>query len=151
MQQTFLQQSGRGADADAEALYDRHVRRITRQVGRDETTATQLNRYGRALMPGFFRGAFARGQEPPPDGTRHFVIVNGMSGPPGDHWHGVYREPGHPDLIYDSFGRGTRGFRGRGTERDSEQQKTGPDRDSPGVRAGGAGDGPGGTEDLAHR
>jgi hypothetical protein len=61
MQQTFLQQSGRGADADAEALYDRYVRRITRQVGRDETTATQLNRYGRALMPGFFRGAFARG------------------------------------------------------------------------------------------
>ena len=52
----------------------------------------------------------------------------------GDHWHGIYREPGQPDLVYDSFGRGTRGFRGRGTERDAEQKKTGADRDSCGQR-----------------
>jgi hypothetical protein len=36
--------------------------------------------------------------------------------------------------IDDSFGRGTRGFRGRGTERDAEQKKTGADRDSCGRR-----------------
>ena len=113
-----------------EELYDAWVSGITGIVGRDETTTTQLNQYGEALMPGFYRGAFARGDEPPPDGTRHFLIVNGMTGPPGDHWHGIYREPGKPDLVYDSFGRGTRGFRGRGTERAAEQKKTGADRDS---------------------
>ena len=68
------------------------------------------------------------------DGTPHFYIVNGMSGPPGDHWHGVYREPGQRPLVYDSFGRGTRGFRGRGTERDAEQTKEGWDKDTCGPR-----------------
>ena len=118
----------------AEQLYDQYVDAIVGAVGRDETTNFQLDRLGNALMPGFYRGAYARGQQPGPDGTRHVFIVNGMPGPPGDHWHAIYREPGYPDLVYDSFGRGTRGFAGRGTERDAEQQKTGPDRDSCGQR-----------------
>ena len=46
-----------------------------------------------------------------------------MTGPPGDHWHAVLREPGHEPLVYDSFGRGARFFRGRGTERDAKQER----------------------------
>ena len=57
-----------------------------------------------------------------------------MTGPPGDHWHAVLREPGHEPLVYDSFGRGARFFRGRGTERDAEQQRGG----ATGTRAGSA-------------
>jgi hypothetical protein len=88
-----------------ETLYDTWVSGITGIVGRKETTSSQLDEYGKALMPGFYRGAFARGDHPPPDGTRHFLIVNGMTGPPGDHWHGIYREPGQPDLVYDSWSK----------------------------------------------
>eukprot|EP01047_Picozoa_sp_COSAG01_P073371 COSAG01_NODE_11943_length_1829_cov_25.165896_1_plen_139_part_00 len=117
-----------------ETLYDTWVSGITGIVGRKETTSSQLDEYGKALMLGFYHGAFAQGDHPLPDGTRHFLIVNGMTGPPGDHWHGIYCEPGQPDLVYDSFGRGTRGFHGRGTERDAEQKKTGANRDSCGQR-----------------
>ena len=35
---------------------------------------------------------------------------------------------------HDSFGRGTRGFHGRGTERDAEQTKEGWDKDTCGPR-----------------
>jgi hypothetical protein len=89
-----------------ETLYDTWVSGITGIVGRKETTSSQLDEYGKALMPGFYRGAFARGDHPPPDGTRHFLIVNGMTGPPGDHWHGIYREPGchRPPLPPDAPG-----------------------------------------------
>lgn len=119
---------------DPETAYDRFVRAILPSTGTEETTQEQLDKYGHALMPGFYRGAHARGKEPPDDGTAHFFIVNGMTGPPGDHWHGVYREPGKPDLVYDSYGRGARGFAGRGTERDAEQSKRGWDKDTCGPR-----------------
>lgn len=119
---------------DPETAYDGFVDAILPSTGTKETTQEQLDTYGHALMPGFYRGAHARGKEPPDDGTAHFFIVNGMTGPPGDHWHGVYREPGKPDLVYDSYGRGTRGFEGRGTERDAEQSKSGWDKDTCGPR-----------------
>ena len=118
----------------AESLYDQYVSAILGAVGKRETTNFELDQLGNVLMPGFYRGAYGRGKQPKPDGTRHVLLVNGMSGPPGDHWHAIYREPGHPDLVYDSFGRGTRGFSGRGTERDAEQRKTGSDKDTCGQR-----------------
>jgi hypothetical protein len=118
----------------AETLYDDYVSAILGAVGKKETTNFQLDQLGNALMPGFYRGAYPRGKQPGPDNTRHVLLVNGMSAPPGDHWHAIYREPGHEDLVYDSFGRGTRGFSGRGTEMDAEQRKTGSDKDTCGQR-----------------
>ena len=44
------------------------------------------------LLGDFYRGAHAAGAEPPPDGTRHVVIVN-TTGPPGEHWMCLYRDP----------------------------------------------------------
>jgi hypothetical protein len=89
----------------AETLYDAYTSAILGAVGKKETTNSELDRLGNALMPGFYRGAYPRGKQPGPDGTRHVLLANGMSGPPGDHWHAIYREPGHEDLVYDSFGR----------------------------------------------
>jgi hypothetical protein len=117
-----------------ETLYNHYSNAIIGAVGKDATTAQQLNTLGDALMPGFYRGAHPRGQEPVDDNTKHVYVVNGMTGPPGDHWHAVLREPGKKPLIYDSFGRGTRGFVGRGTERDAEQKKTGSDKNTCGQR-----------------
>ena len=114
---------------DPQTAYERYVDAILPATGMHELTDSELDKIGHRIMPGFYRGAFARGKEPADDGTAHFYIVNGMTGPPGDHWHGVYREPGQRPLVYDSFGRGTRGFRGRGTERDAEQTKEGWDKD----------------------
>ena len=108
---------------------------LIKHMGRDETETSQLDTMGSHLMGKFYRGAHARGKEPMNDGTRHCFLVNGMTGPPGDHWHGIYREPGHPDLVYDSYGRGARGFSGRGTESDAEQSKTGWDRNTCGPRS----------------
>ena len=56
------------------------------------TSASELDRAGQLLLGEFYRGAFARGAEPPPDGTRHVVIVN-TTGPPGEHWMCLYRDP----------------------------------------------------------
>jgi hypothetical protein len=119
---------------DPETAYDKYVRAILPHTGLHETTQDQLDSWGKQLMGGFYRGSFARGKEPPDDGTAHMFIVNGMTGPPGDHWHAVYREPGHPPLVYDSYGRGTRGFAGRGTDPDAEQSKDGWDKDTCGPR-----------------
>jgi hypothetical protein len=53
-----------GSAVSAETLYNIYVGGITGIVGRKETTSSQLDEYGKALMPGFYRGAFARGDEP---------------------------------------------------------------------------------------
>jgi hypothetical protein len=85
--------------AVVEQLYDAYTAAILGAVGKRETTIFQLDELGNALMPGFYRGAFPRGKHPGPDGRRHVLLVNGMSGPPGDHWHAIYREPGHPRMA----------------------------------------------------
>ena len=49
---------------DPEHLYNQYSDAIIGAVGKDATTAQQLNTLGNALMPGFYRGAHPRGQEP---------------------------------------------------------------------------------------
>ena len=69
------------------------------------SSTSDIDRAGQILLPGnFYRGAFAAGQEPPPDGTQHVVIINTMDRPPGEHWMCEYRD-GPNRLLYDSFGR----------------------------------------------
>ena len=71
------------------------------------TSASELDEAGNLLLGDFYRGAHATGAEPPPDGTRHVVIVN-TTGPPGEHWMCLYRDPTSefgPEMLYDSMGR----------------------------------------------
>ena len=69
------------------------------------SSTSDIDRAGQLLLPGnFYRGAFAAGQEPPPDGSQHVVIINTMDRPPGEHWMCEYRD-GPNRLLYDSFGR----------------------------------------------
>ena len=109
---------------EPEPLFRAYRDAICAAVGTGTTSTMDLDRLGKRLMPDFFRGTFARGREPPPDGTRHCLIVNTSrleDRDGGQHWLTIYREPGFPDLVHDSYGRGAMGFRGRGTERDVEQ------------------------------
>ena len=69
------------------------------------SSTSDIDRAGQLLLPSkFYRGAFAAGQEPPPDGSQHVVIINTMDRPPGEHWMCEYRD-GSDRLLYDSFGR----------------------------------------------
>ena len=109
----------------ADKLFHEYLKALRKEMGDDETSQEQLNKMGKVLMGKFFQGCYARGQEPKKDRKhRHAVIVNTATGPPGEHWVAIYREPGHKDLVYDSFGRGTMGFDGVATDRDSEQHKS---------------------------
>ena len=58
-----------------ETLYNHYSNAIIGAVGKDATTAQQLNTLGNALMPGFYRGAHPRGQEPVDDNTKHVYVV----------------------------------------------------------------------------
>jgi hypothetical protein len=74
-------------------------------MGSARTSTHDLDTVGRQLMPdGFYRGAFPATQQPANDGSTHFVIVNTMDRPPGQHWIGLYRENGR-QILFDSFGR----------------------------------------------
>ena len=67
------------------------------------SSTSDIDRAGQLLLPSkFYRGAFAAGQEPPPDGSQHVVIINTMDRPPGEHWMCEYRD-GPNRLLYDSF------------------------------------------------
>ena len=109
----------------AEKLWSKYLAALREYMGDEETSQEQLNKMGKALMGKFFQGCYARGQEPPfGPKRRHAIIVNTDTGPPGEHWIAIYREPGHKDLVYDSFGRGTMGFKGKATDEDAEQHKS---------------------------
>ena len=74
-------------------------------MGSQTTSASELRSVGEKLFkPGFFRGVFPANSEPAMDGTTHFLIINTMNRPPGQHWTGLYRE-GNKQILYDSFGR----------------------------------------------
>jgi hypothetical protein len=55
------------------------------------TSTSELDAAGRLLLGEFYRGAYAAGAEPPPDGTRHVVIIN-TTGQPGAHWICLYND-----------------------------------------------------------
>ena len=109
----------------AEKLWREYLGALREGMGDAETSQEQLNKMTKALMGKFFQGCYARGKEPAIDRKhRHAVIVNTDDGPPGEHWIAIYREPGHQDLVYDSFGRGTMSFKGKATDKDAEQHKS---------------------------
>jgi hypothetical protein len=96
-------------------------------MGSRRTSTHELDTAGTELMPAFYRGAFPATQQPPDDGSTHFVIVNTMDRPPGQHWVGLYRENGR-QILFDSFGREA----GRGDLRHFPGlQTTEPDAEQP--------------------
>jgi len=121
-------QRGRGNSDGADDLFYRLRQAICDAVGEGTTSTGDLNRLGTRLMGSdFYRETHARGDEPAADGTRHCCIVNTSRMSDGDgrqHWVLLYREPGHDDLVFDSFGRGTMGFAGVGTDPDVNQQRS---------------------------
>ena len=121
-------QRGSGHSDEPDDRFYRLRRAICDAIGEGTTSTSDLNRLGSRLMGSdFFRGTFARGDEPAADGTRHCCIVNTSrlsDEDGGQHWVLLYREPGHDDLVFDSFGRGTMGFAGVGTDPDVNQQRS---------------------------
>ena len=93
-----------------EEMFEKIVTVITDVIGKETTNTTQLKRIGQQLFaPGFFLGVYPAKQKPQQTGNRGFYIVNEDDGA-GTHWMGVAIEPGHPDLLFDSFGRRPNGI-----------------------------------------
>ena len=93
----------------AEQLFEQYLHEVIRVMGSARrTSASELDRFGKLLLgDSFYRGAFAMSAEPPPDGTRHVLIIN-TTGPPGEHWMCLYRDPTSEfgsQMLYDSMGR----------------------------------------------
>ena len=91
-------------------LLEQYTAGVIDRLGKDTTTnTTELLDYGRRnFSPIAFLGVFPA--DVTPERTRHrcFYITNTVeldhpSG--GQHWCAVCREPGRPDLVFDSFGR----------------------------------------------
>ena len=80
---------------------------ISQEVGYNSTTTSDLNRLGHALFkPGFFLGVYPAGSTIPKPGGRAFYIQNTEPiSKSGSHWLAVALEPGHPPLLFDSYGR----------------------------------------------
>ena len=109
---------------DGEKLWKAYKDAICKEMGTRETSDDELGEMAKACLGDFFTGIYARGEEQPRNRKKDFIIVNTSAGPPGEHWIGIYREAGHPDLVYDTFGRGTMNFPGRATDEDAEQKKS---------------------------
>ena len=84
---------------------------IINEIGTDTTTTSQLSWFGQSLYkPGYFLGVFPADAEIPRANSRAFYIQNteplsNGAGLSGQHWLGVAIEPGHPPLLFDSYGR----------------------------------------------
>jgi hypothetical protein len=86
-------------------IFTTHV--MDEMKNRGTTSTSELDAYcSRKFKPGFFVGVFPADKEPPVSKKRDFYIQNTMpSDHPGEHWVGIAREPGYPDLLFDSFAR----------------------------------------------
>jgi len=91
---------------------DDTLRKIARAISREmgtqgTTTTTGLQQQGDMLFPpGFFLGVYPADERPPQPRGRAFYVQNTHAAhQPGEHWFGVACEPGHPPLLFDSFGR----------------------------------------------
>ena len=86
-------------------IFTKHVMDEMKNFG--TTSTSELFTYGsKKFKPGFFAGVFSADQSPPESTSRDFYIQNTMpSSHPGEHWVGIARQPGYPDLLFDSFAR----------------------------------------------
>ena len=61
---------------NADQLLATYLHTTTAALGTAMTSTSQLEAYGRALMPGFFRGVFPQGEEPADRRGAYGYIVN---------------------------------------------------------------------------
>ena len=77
---------------NADQLLATYLQTTTAALGTAMTSTSQLEAYGRALMPGFFRGVFPQGEEPADRRGAYGYIVNTQPAHIATgHWMGVYR------------------------------------------------------------
>ena len=89
------------------------MKEATELLGIDRTSSSDLERAGAVMLGPYLRGAYAGGDEPPPDGTLHCVIYNTQPrvNPVtkqlnrGEHWLCEARDTHNNRLVFDSFGR----------------------------------------------
>ena len=89
------------------------MKQATDLLGIDRTSSSDLERAGAVMLGPYLRGAYAGGDEPPPDGTAHCVIYNTQPrvNPVtkqlnrGEHWLCEARDTHNNRLVFDSFGR----------------------------------------------
>ena len=89
------------------------MKQATDLLGIDRTSSSDLERAGAVMLGPYLRGAYAGGDEPPPDGTSHCVIYNTQPrvNPVtkqlnrGEHWLCEARDTHNNRLVFDSFGR----------------------------------------------
>jgi hypothetical protein len=93
---------------NADQLLGAYSASVSGRIGHDTRTSTnELRGYGeRHFTRHQFLGVFPADTEPQRTDTRSFYIQNTHpASRPGEHWIAVGREPGRPDLVFDSFGR----------------------------------------------
>ena len=91
---------------NADQLLATYLHTTTAALGTAMTSTSQLEAYGRALMPGFFRGVFPQGEEPADRRGAYGYIVNTQPAHIATgHWMGVYRVPHRRPLLFDTFAR----------------------------------------------
>ena len=92
---------------DADQLLQAYAAQVAGELGSNETTSTsQLLDYGRQHFAAEqFLGVHPAGRRVPRTKHRCFYIHNTLTGSGDGHWLATAREPGKPDLGFDSFGR----------------------------------------------
>lgn len=105
--------------------YNESLKKIQgRMKSKDETYASDLNKYGKRMFKKF-KGVYPFDKQPKVGAKRSYIFNLDKSNEPGSHWCAAYND-GHSLWIYDSFGRKV--MRGRGnrvkyTDRNPEQKK----------------------------
>jgi len=93
---------------DIDAMLQAYARTVAQEMGKTTTTSTtELREYGyRHFSASQFIGVFPRDETPDRTSHRCFYIQNTQdSSQDGEHWLGIGRQPGEPDLLFDSFAR----------------------------------------------
>ena len=93
---------------DANTMLAAYTASVVGRMGKQTTTSTsELEEYGRRwFTPQQFLGVFPQDQEPPRTRHRCFYLQNTKpASHRGEHWTAVGRQPGRPDLFFDSYAR----------------------------------------------
>ena len=98
---------------NADRLFEQNLQKIFDYMGDQRTTDRQLRHAGSRFLGDFLRSVYPMGEQPPPDGSHHAVIVNTARTPEesmvNGHWIALLRHD-ESEIIYDSYGRDTEQF-----------------------------------------
>ena len=108
------------------------LRKLEKAIGKKTTYADKLKKYANKKINGFL-GVFAQDKIPKLKKEECCIFNNHVTGLPGEHWLGLYKDDKGVSWVYDSFGRKhgkivplvgkTLGGVVKDTDRDVEQKK----------------------------